>query len=223
MDDDTRFTHLGGVPYPCFCERCVSGFEGGRFASRAELAAELNKPANRDLRRKWSAYGADRLARYCAEVRAAVDAVDPAIDTPFMTVGPTHTTYAGDFIEKCMAALRSRRGRPGHGFYWDDRPEGALRKAMEVGRQTVRYPAYAVDVLYEEESYPCAYLDKAIQTRVNEVWLALAAGCSGVAFNHFPFACQTGNPEVFDPYRQELDASTKRARPGRSTSNSPGA
>ncbi len=104
-----------------------------------------------------------------------------------------------------MAVLRSRRGRPGHGFYWDDRPEGALRKAMEVGRQTARYPAHAVDVLYEEESYPCAYLDKAIQTRVNEVWLALAAGCSGVAFNHFPFACQTGSPEVFEPYRLELD------------------
>ncbi len=48
VDDDTRFTHLGGVPYPCFCERCVSGFEGGRFASRVELVAALNAPANRD-------------------------------------------------------------------------------------------------------------------------------------------------------------------------------
>ena len=205
VDDDTRFTHLGGVPYPCFCKRCIAGFEGGRFTSREELVAELNRPDNTALRRQWSAYGADRLARYCAEVRAAVDAVDPSIDTPFMTVGPTHTTYAGDFIEKCMAVLRSRRGRPGHGFYWDDRPEGMLRKAMEVGRQTVRYPDHVLDVLYEEESYPCAYLDKAIQTRVNEVWLALAAGCSGVAFNHFPFACSTANANVFDAYHREVD------------------
>ena len=206
VDDDTRFTHLGGVPYPCFCDRCVAGFEGGRFTSREELVAALNAPVNRELRHSWSAYGADRLARYCAEIRAAVDSIAPAMDTPFMTVGPTHTTYAGDFIEKCMSALRSRRGRPGHGFYWDDRPADMLQKAMEVGRQTVRYPDYTVDVLYEEESYPCAYLDKAVQTRLNEVWLALAAGCSGVAFNHLAFPGETRNPDMFNVYRREMDA-----------------
>jgi hypothetical protein len=212
VDDDTRFTHLGGVPYPCFCDRCVSGFQGGRFASRESLVAQLNAPENRDLRRRWSAYGADRLAQYCAVVRAAVDAVDPAIDTPFMTVGPTHTTYAGDFIEKCMAALRSRRGRPGHGFYWDDRPEGMLHKAMEVGRQTARYPDIAVDVLYEEESYPSAYLDKAVQTRLDEVWLALAAGCSGVAFNCLSFAGQTQDPDMFTVYHRQIE-DVHRLRP----------
>ena len=29
IDDDCRFTHLGTVQYPCFCPRCVAGFEGG--------------------------------------------------------------------------------------------------------------------------------------------------------------------------------------------------
>lgn len=184
VDDDTRLTHLDGVPYPCFCPACVQGFEGGRFAGREELVAALNAPENAGLRRAWCAYGADRLARYCAEVRAAVDAVDPAIDTPFMTVGPTHTTFSGDFIEKCMKALRSRRGRPGHGFYWDDRPDGMLGKCLEAGRQVVRYPGSVQEILYEEESCPCTYLEKSLRTRRNEVSLALAAGCTGVAFNH---------------------------------------
>ena len=205
VDDDTRFTHLNGAPYPCFCDRCVKGFENGRFNSRQTLVAALNAPENRELRHKWSAYSADRLAKYCAQIRAAVDCVDPATDTPFMTVGPTHTTYSGDFIEKCMKALRSRRGRPGHGFYWDNEPEGMLHKAMEVGRQTVRYPKHTVDIQYEEESYPSAYLDKAIQTRINEVWLALAAGCNGVAFNHLPYAGNTSNPAMFDVYHREAD------------------
>lgn len=200
VDDDTRFTDLEGVAYPCFCEHCVKGFEGGRFADRETLVAALNRPENGALRRSWSAYGADRLARFCAEVRAAVDEVDPAIDLPFMTVGPTHTTYAGDFIEKCMKALRSRRGRPGHGFYYDEKPDGMLAKCMEAGWQVVRYPAEVSEIHYEEESCPCVYLDKSVQARMDEVSLALMAGCSGVAFNHL-----NANPRMPELLEKELD------------------
>ena len=104
VDDDCRFTHLANDGYPCFCDNCISKFQGGRFKSREELVEALNKPENRELRIAWSSYGADRLAHFCEVVRAAVDEVDPNIDTPFMSVGATHTTYAGDYIDKCMKA-----------------------------------------------------------------------------------------------------------------------
>ena len=184
VDDDTRFTHLGGAPYPCFCEECVKNFDGGRFQNREELVEALNREENAELRRQWSSYGGDRLARFCQEVRAAIDEVNPEIDGAFMSVGPTHTTFSGDFIHKCMEALRSRRGRPGHGFYYETKPDEMLEKTMEAGRQIVDYPDTVTEILYEEENCPCTMLEKSVHTRRNEVSLALAAGCTGVAFNH---------------------------------------
>ncbi len=189
VDDDCRFTHLGGVPYPCFCPRCVKGFEDGRFPDRESLVAALNAPENRALRRKWSAYGAQRLAAYCQAVREAVDEVDPAIETPFMSVGYSHTTYAGDYIRQCMEALRARRARPGHGFYWDETPMGLFDKVYEMARQVADMPpAVLNDVQYEEESCPCTPLNKTPDTRAMEMALAVWGGCTGVAMNHLHHA-----------------------------------
>lgn len=193
VDDDCRFTHLGGAEYPCFCPHCVANFENGRFSSREELVAALNAPENRELRHKWSAYGADRLAAYCKAAREGVDAVDPSIDVPFMTVGYTHTTYSGDYIEKCMEAGRSRAGRPGHGFYWDEEPRKMFFKTMDVARQVVRYaPSSLNDVQYEEESCPCTPLNKAVEVRLLEAGLSIWAGCTGFAFNSL---FHSGGPE----------------------------
>ncbi|MBE5893486.1 MAG: hypothetical protein E7286_08945 [Lachnospiraceae bacterium] len=191
VDDDCRFTHMVGGGYPCFCDTCVKNFENGRFQSREELVESLNQKENRDLRIRWSAYGADRLADFCKVVRAAVDEVDPAIDMPFMSVGTSHTTYSGDYIAKCTKALRSRRGRPGL-FFFDDRiPDKMIWKTMEVGRQVTEYADTVEDLLWEEDSHPQTHLNKSMRARQNEVTLALMAGCTGVAFNH-----QNANPKA---------------------------
>jgi len=193
VDDDMRFTHLAGTPdhgapYPCFCEACVKGFQGGRFANRESLVAALNDENNMELCRAWCAYGADRIALYCKTLRAAVDSVDPEIDLPLMTVGESHSTYSGDYIEKAMAALRSKGARPGHGFFNDDTPRKIFNKTMDVSRQLARYPATCQgNIQFEEESHPRTRMGKAFKTRMTEVALALAAGCSGVAYNHLPF------------------------------------
>ncbi|MBE6762394.1 MAG: hypothetical protein E7551_08955 [Ruminococcaceae bacterium] len=183
VDDDCRFTHMNGN-YPCFCPKCVNGFLDGKFACREELVNALNNPQNRDLRIKWSEYGADRLATFCKAVREAVDEIDPSIDTPLMTVGATHTTFAGDYIEKCMKALRCKRGRPGHGFYSESKPDELMWKMMEAGRQIAEYPEFTTDIMWEEDSHPQNHLNKSFRTRRNEITLALMAGCNGIAFNH---------------------------------------
>ena len=202
VDDDCRFTHLGGVPYPCFCEACVRGFGGGRFSDRESLVAALNDPAGGELRREWSAYNAERLARYCAAVRAAVDEVDPSIETPLMTVGYSHTTYDGDYIRRCMEALRAKSARPGHGFYWDETPMGMFDKAYEMGRQVADMPdSVRDDVQYEEESCPCSPLNKAPETRLLEMGLAVWGGCTGVAMNHLYYA---GGKRPFDHLKREF-------------------
>lgn len=183
VDDDCRFTHMEGF-YPCFCERCVKGFKNGQFADRESLVNALNLPENRELRIEWSEYGADRLANLCAALRSAVDEIDPEIDLALMTVGATHTTFAGSYIEKCMKAMRSKRGRPGHGFYSDKEPDKLMWKAMEVGRQITEYPDSTTEIFWEEDSHPQNHLNKSNHTRRNEITMALLTGCNGIAFNH---------------------------------------
>ena len=215
IDDDMRFTHLAGTPehgapYPCFCDECVKGFMNGQFGSRQALVDALNADADGSLRRAWCAYGADRIALYCRTLRAAVDSVDPSIDLPLMTVGETHSTYSGDYIEKAMSALRSRGARPGHGFFNDDTPRRIFRKTMDVSRQIARYPASCRDnIQFEEESHPRTRLGKAFLTRLTEVALSLAAGCTGVAYNHMPW---DGPAEPYTQLTREMEMIGK-ARP----------
>ncbi len=183
VDDDTRFTHLGGVPFPCFCDRCLAGFDGGKW-TRETLVAALNDPKEKALRLAWCHYEGQRLADFCTALRRAVDEVDPSIELPFMSVGLTHTTYAGDYLPLCLEALRSKMLRPGHGFYHDDRPAGMFWKAMEVGRQVRQCPEGVEEILWEEESHPCEFLSKSTSARLKETLLMLTMGGTGIAFNH---------------------------------------
>ena len=183
IDDDFRFTHMKGE-YPCFCDKCVKGFKSGAFASREELVSALGREENRELRVEWSAYGADRLAKLCSSLRFAVEAVSPETDLAFMTVGATHTTFSGDYINKCMTALKAKSGRPGHDFYSDRSPDKIMWKMLEAGRQVTEYPSFTTDILWEEDSHPQGYLRKSFHSRQNEISLGLMAGCTGIAFNH---------------------------------------
>lgn len=199
VDDDLRFTHMDGN-YPCYCDECVKNFKNGAFKNRKELVEALNNPQNRDLRIAWSSYGADRLAKLCSALREAVDKIDPNIDIGLMTVGATHTTFSGDYIEKCMTALRSRRGRPGHDLYSDRLPDKLTWKILEVGRQVLEYPETVKDIYWEEDSYPQGQLAKSFHTRQNEVSLGLMAGCSGIAFNHISM-----NGDLDRRFNREID------------------
>ncbi len=201
VDDDCRITHLGQTKYPCFCPNCVKGFENGAFADRKSLVAALNAPENGELRRKWSAWGAKRLATWCAAVREAVDEVDPAIETPFMSVGYSHTTFSGNYLEECMTALRAKSGRPGHGFYWDEAPLGMFEKVIEMSRQIVDMPDTVTDIQYEEESFPYAPLNKNADTRLLEMALSVWGGCTAVAMNHM---YHSGGPRPFGHLQYEL-------------------
>jgi len=184
VDDDCRITHLG-VPYPCFCNTCLELFDAGRWKSRHELVAALNTPENADLRRLWVEFNTASLERLCSRIENAIHEVDGDIDIGWMTVGPTHSTYSGDYVNRCGKALAGRRARPGHGYYTDDRRRHLVFKALDVGRQIREYPAEADDIQYEYEDHPCIVLDKALQTVCNEVTVAVAIGCTGVAMNTF--------------------------------------
>jgi hypothetical protein len=152
------------------------------------------------LREQWIDYSAFRLDRVCTHIKEAVHKIDPDIDLGFMTVGPTHTSYSGDFIKRCMNTLGSTRGRPGHTFYVDAEPRDILRKAMDVGWQIAEYPEHVTDIQYEYEDWPSIPLDKARTILSAECALAVASGCNGVAMHTFQLA-----PNSFEEYKPTME------------------
>jgi len=183
------------VLYPCFCPLCLKLF--GHGSDRAALVARMNDPAEAELRRAWVEFNATTLESVCRDIGEAVRAVDPSIKLGLMTIGSSHSTHGGHALGRWMSALGAVKGRPGHGFYWDDAPRGIYRKAFDVGRQTRDYGPAVRDVQYELENYPYIVLDKANRTVLNEAYLAVMMGCNGVAFNALKDT--TGTLEDFEP------------------------
>lgn len=137
IDDDYR-TVTGGVRYACFCERCMNEF--GQGTDREALVVRLDDPDEGDLRRAWSSFYAQALIDLAAHMRRAIRDVDPKIEIGLMTVGYSVGTYADYPITRLMQSLDATRGRPGHGYYHDDRPRAILDKTIDVGRQVRDYP-----------------------------------------------------------------------------------
>ncbi|MHB1354693.1 MAG: hypothetical protein ACYCZF_01810 [Anaerolineae bacterium] len=194
VDDDLRMTHHG-VLYPCFCPICLAKF--GQNSDRAALVARMNDPQESELRRSWVEFNAGVLESVCADIGQAIREVDPSIEVGLMSIGSTHSTWGGHALGRWTAALGAVRGRPGHGFYWDDAPRGIFNKAFDVARQVRDYAPSVRDVQYELENYPYISLDKSTRTVLNEVALAIIVGCNGVAFNALKDT--PGTLEDFEP------------------------
>jgi len=180
VDDDFR-PAKHGVKYPCFCDRCIGLFDDS--LSRDDLVTALNRPDGGELRRRWSDFCADRMNAICSAIEEAVHTVSPKIELGLMTVGYGVSTYAGYPISRFMETLKAVKGRPGHGFYTDDRPWNLVTKAFETARQVRDYPEGVTDIQYELENFPYVTLDKSVRTVMNECTASIAMGCNGIAFN----------------------------------------
>lgn len=180
VDDDYRWSHHGAL-YPCFCPTCLELF--GQERDREALVARLNDPAEGALRLQWSAFLEDTLTDLAKEIGQAVRAVDPDIEVGLMTIGFSHSTYGNYAIGRWAEAMSAVRGRPGHGYYTDDRPRDIVNKIMDVTRQVDAYPGTVHTIQYELENYPWVPLDKSPRTVCNEITMAIAAGCTGAALN----------------------------------------
>lgn len=184
VDDDIRIQHHG-VPWPCFCPTCLRlmAQRTGRPWTREELVAALEHPAQRAVREQWVAQNSDTIASLLADVRAAIDEVEPAIETGLMTASPAWSAYSGPDHARWLQALRATKSRPGGGYYADVPRTALLDKAVQVGHQRVLLPPGVTDCQYELEDFPYQRLAKATTTVANEFTLALAVGLNGIACN----------------------------------------
>lgn len=191
VDDDVRMeSHPSSITLACFCPRCLARFaaETGITWTREALASAFNngtRQARLALRRQWLSHNRAVIGDLLAHIRAAVDAVDPAIALGLMT---GECSYSGLDFPGWTAAMAGGRDlavkwRPGGGFYTDDRPADALAKAHSVGRQIGLLPDALTDVQYEHENFPYQRLKKSVRLFTAEINAAIGAGCTGVALN----------------------------------------
>lgn len=200
MDDDFRVI-AHGVKYPCFCPICMEKFEKGE--DRQLLVKRLNQPGNQDLRLAWTQFLNKTLTSLAEELTATVKAVNPTIEMGLMTIGFKHRTYGTNDVHGWSNAFQATMGRPGHGYYRDDKPRQITDKLFEVGRQVREYPASMKRIEYEQEEWPYITLNKSRSTNLNEATLALMVGCNGIANNIF-YERDNTNLQEYDALLQQI-------------------
>ncbi|MFP4070092.1 MAG: hypothetical protein ACLFVC_07920 [Opitutales bacterium] len=187
LEDELRLAYHAGKAMFCFCPHCLARFDEGRWTSREDLVASLDRGEDDALRGRWIRFVESRLVEVVRHARAGIDEIDPEIDLGLMPVNADHSTYNGRFLPAALAVARSRRVRPGHGWYADSDTGGLLRKLTGVARCNSLFDTAAVEAQYEFESWPGGQLAKGHQATRHEVTGAIAAGCRGFALNDGPW------------------------------------
>ena len=197
IDDDYRMSSHG-VMYPCFCPICLKKF--GHDIKREELISKLETKENSDLRIEWTEFCSKSLKSLAGNIGKVIRTANPDIEVGLMTVGYSLSTYGTYDIKGWMKILGAKRGRPGHLYYTDHKPRLILNKMMDTSRLINDYPKNLTSIQYELENHPYIYLDKSIQTVINECILSLMSGCNGITFNILRM--DTGS---LDDYKHYLD------------------
>ncbi len=173
VDDDLRIGNHG-VAGPCCCQTCIDKFnkETGRKETFETLTAAI-KAGNGEINGEWHRFCYDSHSEVASIIEKAVHSVNPEIIIGEMTGSAEHWFYE----------LKAEKGRPGGGFYEDSYPCGLLSKVSTCENQILSYPPFVTDIQYEFENFPYRELGKSKTMMALEPYLAVMAGCSGVAFN----------------------------------------
>jgi len=207
IDDDVRMHHHPPADFTCFCELCLARFseETGEAWTRSRALEEIHhegESASREVRRQWVFHNRRILNDLFALIREAVDEVNPKLVLGYM---PTNNLYEGMDCSGWGRTLAGSNGlpvkwRPGGGFYKDDEPLEALRKAHRMGRTAAAIPSDTTDIQYEHENFPYQMLKKSKTIFIAETAAAMAAGCTGVALN-----VMGTSPDPFEEFMPYFD------------------
>jgi hypothetical protein len=207
IDDDVRMRFHAPAMSSCFCDLCLARFseETGETWTRERAARVITGQGpdmSRDVRIQWATHNRRILDEVFTLVRSAVDDVNPDLVLGFM---PTDQLYeAMDYPgwSRILAGARHRpvKWRPGGGFYTDERPLDALKKAHLMGRTAAAIPVGDTDIQQEHENFPYQKLKKSETIFMAETAMAMGAGCTGVALNVMGIS-----PDPFGEYLPYFD------------------
>ena len=214
IDDDVRLYGHSPILAGCFCDKCLSLFEGnfGAGFTRESLQEAFNNGAvekKLEVRLQWLEHNRNTISSLLALIEQTVHRAKPGLPLGFMTGDRFFEGYDFDrWAEALSGPARAEvMWRPGGGFYADDPISGLAGKAHDIGRQVSMLPQSVVCIQSEIENFPYQRLKKSARVTALEAAAYLAAGCTGAAFNVLSML-----DEPLDEY-EPLIARLKQARP----------
>ena len=189
IDDDVRLAGHTPIYATCFCDNCVDLFSARtgclwtRETLRTAFAGEA--PVALALRTEWLAKNRETIAKLFRLIEKTVHGIDAAIELGFMTGERYLEGYDFDTWADILSGPDSApvRWRPGAGTYTDERLDGIVEKAHDIGRQVALLPESVTVIQSEIENFPYQRLRKSEHATALEAAAYIAAGCTGAAYN----------------------------------------
>ena len=188
VDDDVKI-HTNGIRFGCFCNDCLNIFSenyGYSYVQRQQLVDDLEKPENAKLRSDWVSHISDTVNSLLSDIEQAIHEVDPSIQTGFMSMRQSWSTYNGEDFDRWFATLKNDRARAGEGTYDDMTPMALCTKAIDTAQQMEAYPKNLKIRHYEIENFPYARYQKSVRFLTSEFTIAAAQGFNGVLVSMLP-------------------------------------
>ncbi len=208
IDDDIRIGNHG-VADGCYCDKCIADFNGAYGLSETFESLTANVQKETEVKKQWDSFREKLYTDLCALLARTIKEADAEIEIGAMC--------SSVFRKEWVAAQEATMLRPGGGFYCDDNHVEMIKKAIDTGKQIVKFSNGIEDIQYEFEDFPYKRYDKSKHMTAMESSLALMNGCTGVVYN---FMGKTEYPEFYGIIRQnakywdrmtELCASKKNA------------
>lgn len=185
VDDDVK-VHTNGIHFGCFCPSCVKKFceaYGYVYPDRESLVAAMDEPENRKLRMDWVDFISGTIDSLLAMIEKIIHDIDPTIETGFMTMRQSWSTYNGEDFHRWFKTLKAVKVRSGEGTYDETNPFALCIKAMDTAQQMEAYPDSVREKLYEIENFPYFLYQKSKRFLASECAIAAAQGFNGVLMN----------------------------------------
>jgi hypothetical protein len=189
LDDDLRISNHGIARDFCYCPKCIKRFndEFGTDFTRDDLVKKLE--VDRDVKLKWDTFKNSVMLRLVRTIRKAVKDTNPSVDIGYMS-------YCDNAITDWILESGAVMGRPGGGYYDDERPIALFEKSFTVQQQIMNYPEHISDMQYEYEACNFQTLEKSNHISELETTLALMSGCNGVLYDNDVFNDRQGTIDM---------------------------
>lgn len=191
VDDDLRYRNHkpadnAGVHVGCWCDVCIGAFN--KETNGTWTREELGKAVETDqvLASRWRTFAIDGLCQVARTIAVAFRDVSPST---MMGLQSGNWEDAVDPVRAILKTLHETSGclvgcRPGGGAYYDDDPNGIIRKSLKSARFRSRIgdPGYVKLWTPEIESWPRTYYSRSPQGVLAEGFVALMHGMNGMSF-----------------------------------------
>lgn len=196
----------------CYCDRCIRHFnrETGKAYTRVSLKKAMYAGSFEERQatnKAWLQHNRHTIRRLLALVEQTVHEVNPAMPLGFMNYDGTGDGMGYGLWAEALSGKNRLpvMWRPGEGNYTDELSSGVSTKAHLIGRQVSFLPASVENIQAEIENFPYQRLKKSANYVALEAASYIASGCTGAAFNIFPYAVQPlGDIRPLDEYEPLL-------------------